>query len=144
MTPLVLGLALTLAAPAPKKADEAPPVKLEGEWTVESFEGPKEAAPPPGSITMRFADGKVTITEAGGKGHNEEAGYTVDQTKKPAQIDIKPEKGGDKLVLGIFEVKGDTLKICFGKNVTERPTELKPDVAKGIMVINLKRVKADK
>jgi uncharacterized protein (TIGR03067 family) len=142
MTPLVLSLAITLAAPGPKKADEPPPAKLEGDWVVESFEGPKKDAPP-GSITMRFAGGKIIISEAG-KARGEEAGYTVDQTKKPAHIDITPDKGGPKVVQGIFEIKGDTMKLCFGKDVSERPTDFKSDVEKGIMVINLKRAKADK
>ena len=35
MTPLLLGLALAVAAPASKKADEPPPAKLEGDWVVE-------------------------------------------------------------------------------------------------------------
>ncbi len=144
MTPLLLGLALTLAAPAPKKADEPAPAKLEGEWVVESFDaGPKDA-PPPGSFRMTFADGKISITDTSGKGHAEEAGYTVDTTQKPAHIDIKPGNGPDKLVQGIFEIKGDTMKICFGKGSGTRPTAFQSEPEKGIIVINLRRAKADK
>lgn len=148
MTPLVLGLALTLAAPAPKKSDEPPPAKLDGDWVVESFEGPKEGAPPE-SITMRFADGKISITDPSRKGRAEEVDYTADMTKKPGTIDIKPRAGGpggppDKLVLGIIEVKGDTMRLCFSKEGADRPTEFKPDMEKGIMVIHLKRIKPEK
>jgi uncharacterized protein (TIGR03067 family) len=149
MTPLVLGLALTLAAPAPKKSDEPPPAKLEGDWVVESFEGTPKEANPPGTITMHFADGKIKITESTGKGSGEEVDYTADLAKKPATIDIKPKAGGpgggpDKLVQGILEIKGDELKICFGRDTTARPTEFKPDPEKGVMVIHLKRVKPEK
>jgi uncharacterized protein (TIGR03067 family) len=148
MAPLVLALALTLAAPAPKKSDEPPPAKLDGDWVVESFEGPKDGAPPE-TITMRFADGKISISDPSRKGKAEEVDYTADLTKKPATIDIKPKAGGpggrpDKLVLGIIEVKGDELKICFGKETADRPAEFKADVEKGIMVIHLKRVKPEK
>lgn len=142
MTPLVLSLSLVLAAPAPKKADEPAPGKLEGEWVVESVEGPKEDTAP-GSLTMRFADGKVSILEAK-RNRPEDANYTADPTKKPAQIDIRPEKGpADKVVLGIYEVKGDTLKLCFARD-GDRPKEFKGDAANGVMFLTLKRVKSEK
>jgi uncharacterized protein (TIGR03067 family) len=144
MTPLVLGLALAIGAPAPKKADEPAPGKLEGEWVVESFEGPKDDTPP-GSITMRIGDGKISIHE-GKRDRAEDAGYTADPSKKPATIDIRPEKGApkEKVILGIYEVKGDTLKLCFGRDTGERPTEFQGDAAKGVMMITLKRVKPEK
>ena len=143
MTALVVGLALTLAAPAPKKADEPPPGKLEGEWVVESIEGPKDDTPP-GSVTMRFADGKISIQDKK-RNRPEDAGYTADPTKKPATIDIKPDRGPqDNVVQGIYEVKGDTLRICFGRDGAARPTEFKGDVTKGVMLITLKRVKPEK
>lgn len=143
MTPLVLGLAFTLAAPAPKKAEEPPPGKLEGDWVVESFDGPKDDAPP-GTITMRIADGKISIQEQK-RDKPEVAGYSVDPAKKPATIDIRPD-GGPKamIVQGIFEVKGDTLRLCFGRDGVERPTEFRGDATKGIMLITLKRVKPEK
>jgi uncharacterized protein (TIGR03067 family) len=143
MTPLILGLALALGAPGPKKADDPAPGKLEGEWVVESFEGPKDDTPP-GSVTMRFADGKISIKEAK-RDRAEDAGYTADPSKKPAAIDIKPDKGPKEVVIqGIYEVKGDTLKLCFGRDGVERPTEFKGDAAKGVMMITLKRVKPEK
>jgi uncharacterized protein (TIGR03067 family) len=115
MTPLVLGLALAVAAPASKKPDEPPPGKLEGGWVVQSFDGPKDG-PPPGSITFHFADGKISVTDPGRNGKPEEVEYTADMTKKPATINIRPRAGGpggapDKLVLGIVEVKGDTMRL---------------------------------
>jgi hypothetical protein len=48
------------------------------------------------------------------------------------------------VVLGIVEIKGDTLKLCFGKEATERPTEFKPDAEKRIIVVHLKRIKEGK
>ena len=145
MTPLVLGLAIALAAPAPKKTDEAAPGKVEGDWGVESMEPAKEA--PPGSVTMRFADGKISISE-GGRDRKETAGYTVDLTRKPATIDIRPEgrpAGVPEMVVqGIIEIKGDTMKLCFGKDGSERPTEFKGDMDKRVMLITLKRAKAGK
>lgn len=149
MTSLVVGLALTLAAPGSKKPEEPPPARLEGGWVVESIEGPKNDTPP-GTVTMHFADGKISITDPARNGRAEEAGYTADLTKKPATIDIRPKLAGgpaggpDTAVLGILELKGDTLKICFGRDMGTRPTEFKADFEKGIMVIHLKRAKPEK
>lgn len=141
MTPsLLLGLAIAVGAPAKKDAPKEPP-KLEGDWIVESIEGPKEG--PPGQITMRFTEGKILIME-GKREKPEEANYTADLKKNPATIDIKPDRGAKEPVLGIFEITGDTLKLCFARDGKERPKEFKGDAANGIMMINLKRVKAEK
>jgi uncharacterized protein (TIGR03067 family) len=149
MNPLVVGLALALAAPGSKKPEEPPPARLEGGWVVESIEGPKSDTPP-ATITMHFADGKISITDPSRNGRAEEAEYTADLTKKPATIDIRPKLAGGpaaappQAVLGILELKGDTLKICFGRDMGTRPTEFKADVDKGVMVIHLKREKPAK
>jgi len=144
-TSLIVGLALAVAAPGPKDAAKPAP-KLEGEWVVEKFEGPKEEMPP-GSITLRITENRISIFEPK-REKPEEADYTVDLTKKPAHIDIRPVQGGpakrELVVYGLFAIEGDTLKLCFAKDGAERPTELKGDVEKGVMLISLKRVKEDK
>jgi uncharacterized protein (TIGR03067 family) len=149
MTPsLLVGLALTVGAPAPKEAPKPAP-KLEGDWVVESFE-PKEGGPPdngPGSITMTITADKIMIKE-GRREKPEEAAYTVDLTKKPATIDIRPGRAGgpgggpppDLVVKGILSIDGDTLKLCFTKD-GDRPTEFKWDADKHVILITLKRVK---
>lgn len=144
-TSLFVGLALTVAAPGLKETAKPAP-KLEGEWVVEKFEGPKDEMPP-GSITLRITENRISIFEPK-RQKPEEADYTVDLTKKPAHIDIRPVQGGpakqDLVVYGVFAIDGDTLKLCFAKEAADRPTELKGDVEKGVMLITLKRVKDDK
>jgi uncharacterized protein (TIGR03067 family) len=134
-----LTAALVVGAPAPKETPKETP-KLEGDWIVESFEGPKDG--PPGLITMRFTEGKISVIE-GKREKPEEALYTADLKKKT--IDIRPQRGNkDVVVLGLIEVNGDTMKLCFTKEGGERPKEFKGDAANGVMMINLKRVKAEK
>jgi len=151
MTPsLLIGLALAVGAPAPKETPKEAP-KLEGDWIIERFEGPKDG--PPGAVTMTFTADRILIKEAK-REKPEEAAYTVDLKKKPATIDIRPGRPGgaagagappkEVVVQGILEIEGDTLKLCFTRDSAERPTEFKGDAEKGVMLIILKRVKADK
>jgi uncharacterized protein (TIGR03067 family) len=138
---LLLGIVLVVAAPGLKETPKQPP-KLEGEWLVESMEGPKGT--PPGPVTFRFTENKISVLE-GKRDRAEDVGYTVDLTKKPATIDMRPEKGQKELViLGIIEVNGDTMKFCFARDGAGRPSEFKGDDEKGVMMITLKRVKAEK
>jgi uncharacterized protein (TIGR03067 family) len=144
-TSLIVGLALVVAAPGPKDAAKPAP-KLEGEWVVEKFEGPKEDVPP-GGVTLRITENRISIFEAK-REKPEEADYTVDLMKKPAHIDIRPVQGGpakrDLVVYGLLAIDGDTLKLCFAKDGADRPKELKGDGEKGVMLITLKRVKSEK
>jgi uncharacterized protein (TIGR03067 family) len=138
MTPILLGLAITLAAPAPKETSKEAP-KLEGEWVVESFEGDKG---PPEMVVMRFKDDKVSVLA--GKREEPGASYTVDFKVKPATIDIRPDNAPpDTVVRGIIELDGDTLKLCFTKR-GERPTDFKGNAEKRIALITLKRIKPEK
>ena len=45
--------------------------------------------------------------------------------KKPPQVDAVVTEGEDKgnTMLGIYELKGDTLRVCFDPNGKKRPTD---------------------
>ena len=51
----------------------------------------------------------------------------IDPTKSPKTIDMTmtegPSKG--KVMLGIYEIEGDTMKACFDPEGKKRPTEFK-------------------
>jgi len=70
------------------------------------------------------------------------ATFKIDSSKKPAQIDIIPKDGPekDKTMRGIYELDGDTLKLCVRGMGEGRPTEFKSD--KDVTVMVLKRVKS--
>src|SRR5262245_44783357 len=55
----------------------------------------------------------------------EEGTNNVDKRKKPMPNDAKFTKGDDKgkTLLGIVEVKDDTMKVCWGAPDKERPKE---------------------
>lgn len=78
-----------------------------------------------GTRWIRDADGKWTM-QRGDKTVVEWAVKNIDATKKPKTIDIEIVAGPYKgmVYLGIYELDGDTLRICFAlPDRPERPTE---------------------
>ncbi len=146
LTALVLpALALGLtAAPVPKeKAKVKDEDAILGTWKVETFDlGGAAGGPPPGEITklrLTFKDGKVAASR--GDGMQDEIDYKLDATTTPKSLDMIEKTS---TMLGIYELDGDTLKICVSEGGQKgvRPTEMKTD-GKNIAVITLKRVKED-
>ncbi len=139
----LLGLAFAVGAPTTKDKDK-PAAKIDGSWVIDMVEGKDANDLPKGVLTMTFAEGKVTIKMDGKADPGEKADFTVDASKKPAHIDIKPAGAPPELVIrGIYEIDGDTLKICFAKK-GDRPTEFRADGEKGASFLKLKRLKEDK
>jgi uncharacterized protein (TIGR03067 family) len=142
---LLIGLALTVGAPAKDKKDAEKP-SIVGVWSGEkNTRGGKEAPIPEGGVTITFAaDGKVIVKE--GERERDSATYKVDAKKDPAEIDLIPPKE-EVTMRGIYRIDGDTLTICFsgkeagGKNESVRPTKFESPEGSMMMLITLKRVK---
>jgi len=138
---VLIGLAVSIAAPAPKE----PPKKeatIVGEWVGEKMvAGGKDRPAPKGEVTFTFsADGKMTIKE---REKAEEAGYKIDAKKEPPEIDITPperEKAGT--FAGIYKIDGDTLTICFSIGGA-RPTAFASPEGTMTMLMTLKRAKKE-
>jgi uncharacterized protein (TIGR03067 family) len=59
---------------------------------------------------------------------------TLDATKKPKTIDAQPAGPPGKmppLMLGIYEIDGTTLKLCFSAPGKQRPTDFSAKVGSG-------------
>ena len=140
---VLVGLAVLVAAPAPKEVPKKDPGII-GEWVVQKMVvgGMDLPAPPGGQGTFNFtADGKLIVKE-GAKEKPDEATYTVDTKKSPAEIDLIPppkEKVGN--MPGIFKIDGDTLTICF-TFMGERPKSFE-SAGGTTMLMTLKRAKND-
>jgi uncharacterized protein (TIGR03067 family) len=125
MAAVVLGAATTLARAADDDG-KAAAKKLEGTYQlVELRVGGKPDSKGDEVKSIVIKDGVITI-QAGDR--NESAKFTIDPSKKPAQIDIVP--GSDKTVPGIYQTretdKGLELTIAFRKGSdAERPKDFK-------------------
>ncbi len=116
-------LALLVCVPIPNEVPEKGVAKkkevekLQGAWVLESAILYDKAYYRP--TVMKFQSDKVTT-----KYKNEESWgtFTVDPTKKLKEIDVR--WGGKHLCRGIYELDGDTLKICIAAlEDRPRPTE---------------------
>jgi uncharacterized protein (TIGR03067 family) len=137
MTPALLTLAFTVAAPGPK--DKPAALDLTGEWEVSAYIlGGKEA--PPG-VHIRFAaDG--TATFFGGPPAATYGGeYTLNLKRSPAEVDIVFPGSTAGAMIGIVKRDGDDLVLCFGP-AGARPAKFESPDGSGFGLLTLKRVKS--
>jgi uncharacterized protein (TIGR03067 family) len=139
---LLLGLAVTLGAPAKKEEPKKEPVIL-GEWIAEKMSAGGLELPLPKDKELHFTfekEGKLAIAD-GGKVEN--GTYKLDSTKDPAQIDLSPPADSKEPVLqGIFSINGDTLLLCLAEGKTNaRPTKFESSKEAPFILVTFKRAK---
>ena len=130
-------------ARADDKADvEKELKKFQGTWTFESVEagGKKLPADQFKGMTVTFEGDKYSVKT--GDKVVEAATQKLDPSKSPKTLDAKVTDGPNKgaVILGIYEISGDTLKVCFDPEGKKRPTEFKGESGSQTLVVH-KRVK---
>ena len=129
-----------------EKTDDAELKKLQGVWKVTKIENNLGVAKAKVIEPMRWEIVGSTVTAIDGPGEKQrsKSRIALDGSKSPKRIAMTAlTQPGDKpgrKIEGIYEVKGDILRICFGEEGKEFPTEFK--VAKGadMGLIELERV----
>jgi len=129
---------------ADDKADlEKEVKKFQGAWTIESsVTGGKEL--PAGELKefiLTFEGDKHTLKK--GDDVFQVGTQKIDPSKSPKTIDVTMTEGVNKgaVMLGIYEIDGDTLKVCFDPQGKKRSTEFKSTPGSGDFVNVHKRVK---
>ncbi len=141
-TVAVLACGVVLAAPVPKKDEKPKPdaEAIQGTWRLEKFEGAEKPPADAGVILLAFKEGKMSVSVAGRE--NQKGAYQLDATAKPKAIDLT--KPGENDARGIYELDGDSLRICLvDDGNAARPTEFTA-TGKRIMLFVLKRVPDEK
>jgi uncharacterized protein (TIGR03067 family) len=132
----LVAVGLPLAVVGMTRADDTK--DIQGTWKIEralmgGMEMPAEARE---KMTLEFKDGKATV-HRGGK--DEPADFTLDDAGKPKGIVIKAKN--DENLEGIYELKGDSLKICLGRKGEDKPKEFESKEGTKTMLLVLKREK---
>ena len=136
---LLLLAAARLRADAAKAQDK----DLDGEWEMtDAVKDGKTPQRPPEGVRPLYAvkDGVMTpLSVEGAKG----GALKVDPSKDPKEVDATPLDGPQKgkAMLGIYEVKGDVLRLCFADPGIDRPTEFSSKEGSGRGLMTFQRVK---
>lgn len=140
---VVLMVATFTAARADDDAAKKELKALQGKWVV-------VAAEQDGDSLDRVVGGVMTIKANNfhikTKGGTELKGDLIlNPAKNPKHIDLAHQDGPlkDKTWQGVYELKGDTLKLCYAEadSEKERPSEFKTLKNSKLMVFELKREK---
>jgi len=130
----------TLSPGREKEAGDSDLKKLQGTWQFVSHEMKGKKTPPEqvAKLKITFTGDKWSVTEDGKEVQT--GTQKLDPSKKPPHVDALIIEGGAKGVtmLGIYEIKGDTLKVCFDPEGKERPTSF---TAKAGLSAEIKREK---
>lgn len=112
------------AASASKPAGPHPDLAaIEGNWQVTAVRRNGEVAAVSSGDRYVFANGVVTIHTAGN--FPAQLRCTLDPTRTPKQLDLEFGSGDDKQVSPmVYELQGDTLRICYSEPGIPRPAEL--------------------
>ena len=115
-------------ARADDKADiEKDLKKFQGAWTFESVEvgGKVDSAADFKDMTVTF-EGDQFIVKKGNE-VIQVGTEKIDPSKSPKTVDVTVTEGLSKgaVMLGIYEIDGDMLKVCFDPEGKKRPTEFK-------------------
>lgn len=126
-----------------KAALEKEARKFQGTWTIESSEagGQKLPADELKGIIVTFEGDKHTVKK--GDEVIQSGTQKLDPSKSPKTIDVTMTEGVNKgaVMLGIYEIDGDTLKVCFDAEGKKRPTQFKSAPGSATFVNVHKRLK---
>jgi uncharacterized protein (TIGR03067 family) len=140
---LVFTASAVLDARAGDKGDVVKELKkVQGTWVFQSVEaaGKQEPAGQFKGVTVTFAGDRYTVNK--GDEMIQACTMKLDPTKSPKTLDATVAEGLNKgaIILGIYEINGDTLKVCFDPEGKRRPTEFKTVSGSQTLVVH-KRVK---
>ena len=118
--------------------------KLQGTWTFESQEmgGMKVPADELKKRSLVFEGDKFAVKE--GDKVLQAGTHKPDPAKKTVDATVTEGMGKGTVMLGLYELDGDTLKVCFDATGKARPTEFKaPEKSETFFNVH-KRVKKEK
>lgn len=135
LTTTLFALALGVTTADDKKDPTA------GKWVIESVTRDGKAEDALKGAARVHNSGKYTITPAGKADIT--GTYSVDLSKTPTAIDMKPAAGTfkDKTLQGIVKVDGDTMTIAFAAPGKERPTAFESKADSGVTLAVHKKAK---
>jgi uncharacterized protein (TIGR03067 family) len=138
---LVVAALVASVAPAlgDEKADDAK--AMTGTWSIEkaTLKGEDSTDIFKGAV-LTIADGKYEVEFAGQK---DKGSITLDVSKKPKRMTIEGTEGPNKgkTIPAIYEIAGDTVRICYELEGKEPPAGFESKAGSNTLLITYKRMK---
>jgi len=115
---------------------------MEGKWKVETAElgGKVEDAPELKEILVTITGDRYEVVV---KDKTDRGSLKLDETKSPKTMDATDTEGDDigKVIKAIYEIKGDTLRVCYAMKGDERPTAFATKEGTPLLMITYRREK---
>ena len=145
-TALVACCLAALAPLAARAADDPKPsgdlAKIQGRWT--GMVGPEKNVPL--TLVIEGTKANASFTRPDGTDVALKGKIKIDESKSPKQMDwtgfVRPDGNDAEDNLGIYELDGDTLKVCNGGPGNDRPAKFEEGTDGPPHIIVLKREKA--
>jgi uncharacterized protein (TIGR03067 family) len=131
---------LTFAFTPPAQADDLK--ALQGTWKLESAEarGQKVESEEAKDIVVKIMGERYEVRI---KDKIDGGTLKLDETQKPKTMDATDTEGDDvgKVVKAIYELSGDTLRVCHAGDDDERPKEMATKEDSSVIIMTFKREK---
>jgi uncharacterized protein (TIGR03067 family) len=139
---LVSVFALALVASFARADDKSSPKEIVGTWTPVTAELGGQKYPQNILDMTKLVIGEGTYLVTIGE-QRDEGTLVYDNNQTPKAMDVKGGKGGNegKTYPCIYELKGDTLRICYNLGGKTRPTEFKTEKGTKLYLVTYKRDK---
>jgi len=142
LTSLVVG-ALLAADVSENEANTKDVQQLQGTWqlTAGEYDGKRYSELQVKQSQIVF-DGNRYSVPASDVGFSQTGTIKIDATTKPKRLEFSPAQDPDmgKTFLGIYELEGDTYKVCFALPGKERPKEFVSEPFSGYTLHIWKRI----
>jgi len=145
---LILGLTFVVAVDKPAQDVKEVTDALAGYWDVTAAERDgvrsREGLP---YTQLVFTGDRLTVTrverpgEAKSPKEQNDARYKIDPKSKGIEVTFLNGLDQEKTFYGVYELKGDDLKVCWGESKDKRPTALSTKKGSGTLLLILKRGK---
>ena len=137
---ICLTVAASLTAFAADSPDDAKAVQ--GSWKPVKAELAGQPIPDAvlKSISLKLDKGKYEVFVGE---HPDRGTYTIDSNTKPNSMSVTGTEGPNigKTFPAIYELKGDTLRICYDLSGAKRPTEFKSVAGTKLYLVTYNRKK---
>ena len=139
---MLAALSLTLSVSATEQGKDN--LDIQGTWLPTKAELGGQAMTEDflKSTVLKMEHGKYEVTVAGAP---DKGVYTISAKQKPKTLDISGTEGPNvgRKIPAIYELDGDTLRICYGLGDSARPTEFKTAPGTKYFLVTYQRKKTE-